>query len=106
LLREIKRRLIAMVPPLIFLAITWYFGWNALHGARGLEAQAQERRQLAQAQQNFAVVDASRAQWETRVAALGGPAIAPDMLDEAARKVLNLADPADLVVKLPSIAVK
>jgi cell division protein FtsB len=102
LLRELKRRLIAMVPPVIFLAITWYFGWNALHGARGLEAQATERVQLAKAQQDFAAVDATRAHWETRVAALGGPSIAPDMLDEEARKVLNLSDPADLVVKLPS----
>jgi cell division protein FtsB len=100
LLREIKRRLIAMVPPAIFLAITWYFGFNALHGARGLEAQAIERAQLVKAQQNFAVVDAARAQWETRVAALGGPRIEPDMLDEEARQVLNLSDPADLVVKL------
>ncbi len=66
-----------MVPPAIFLAITWYFGFNALHGARGLEAQAIERAQLVKAQQNFAVVDAARAQWETRV-----------------------SDPADLVVKL------
>lgn len=102
MLREIKRRLIVMVPPVIFLAITWYFGWNALHGARGLEAQATERAQLAKAQQDFASVDATRAKWETRVASLGGPSIAPDMLDEEARKVLNLSDPADLVVKLPS----
>jgi cell division protein FtsB len=34
------------------------------------------------------------------VTALGGPSIAPDMLDEEARKVLNLSDPSDLVVKL------
>ncbi len=102
MLRELKRRLLAMVPPLIFLAITGYFAWNAVHGARGLEAQQNERRQLAQAQQNFSAVDALRAQWETRIADLGGPAIAPDMLDQQARKVLNLADPADLVVDIPT----
>lgn len=95
-----------MIPPVIFLAITWYFAFNALHGARGLEAQAKERAQLAKAQQDFITVDATRAQWETRVAALGGPSIAPDMLDEEARKVLNLSDPADLVVKLPGNAAK
>ncbi len=101
MLREIKRRLMALVPPAIFLAITWYFAWGALHGARGLEAQAAERAQLAKAQQDFAAVDAARAQWETRVAALGDKSIAPDMLDAEARQVLNLSDPADLVVKLP-----
>jgi cell division protein FtsB len=85
---------------MIFLAITWYFGWNALHGTRGLEAQSAERSQLTRAQEDFATVDATRATWETRVTALGGPSIAPDMLDEEARKVLNLSDPSDLVVKL------
>jgi cell division protein FtsB len=102
LLREIKRRLLAMLPPVIFLGITWYFGWNALHGARGLEAQATEQAKLAKAKQDFTAAEALRQQWETRVAALGGPAIDPDMLDEQARAVLNLADPADLMVDLPS----
>ncbi len=95
-----------MVPPVIFLAITWYFGWNAVHGARGLEAQANERAELARAQQNFTAVDMLRAQWEVRVADLGGASIAPDMLDEQARQVLNLAEPSDLVVKLPPAAGK
>ncbi len=101
MLRELKRRLLAMLPPAIFLAITGYFAWNAVHGSRGLEAQAIERQKLAQEQQDFAAIDAQRAQWETRIADLGGPQIAPDMLDEQARKVLNLAAPADLVVELP-----
>jgi cell division protein FtsB len=102
LLRELKRRLLAALPPVIFLAITGYFAWNAVHGSRGLEAQARERAQLAMAQQDFAQVDALRAQWQTRIADLGGPAIAPDMLDAQARAVLNLAEPADLVVALPA----
>jgi cell division protein FtsB len=102
----LKRRSIAMMTPLIFLAITWYFGWNAVHGARGLQAQATERAELARANQNFAAVDVQRAQWETRVADLGGPSIAPDMLDEEARQVLNLADPADIVVRLPQTTAK
>ncbi len=102
MLREIKRRLLAMLPPVIFLGITWYFGWNALHGSRGLEAQALEQVQLAQAKQDFTAAEALRVKWQTRVAALGGPAIDPDMLDEQARAVLNLADPSDLVIDLPN----
>jgi len=106
LLRALKRRLLAPLPPVIFLAITGYFAWNAVHGARGLEAQAQQRAQLAKAQADFATVDAQRQIWETKVAALGGPAIAPDMLDEQARKMLNDADPSDLVVDLPPAPAK
>jgi cell division protein FtsB len=101
LLRAIKYRLRAMAPPAVFLAITWYFGWNAVHGHSGLEAQATQRAQLAQAQQQFTAVDAQRVAWETRIAGLSGQSIAGDMLDGQARQVLNLADPNDLVIELP-----
>ncbi len=104
MLREIKRRLLAMLPPVIFLGITFYFAWNAVHGARGLEAQAVERAALAKTQHDFAMADAARQQWQTKVDQLGGPAIAPDILDEQARIVLNLAAPADLIVDLPPSA--
>jgi cell division protein FtsB len=100
LLRVIKHRLRALIPPAVFLAITYYFGWNAIHGKNGLEAQSAQRAELAQAQQNFARVDTERAQWETRISDLSSQAIAPDMLDGQARKVLNLAEPNDLVIDL------
>jgi cell division protein FtsB len=106
LLREIKNRFLALIPPAIFLGITWYFGWNSVHGARGLEAQAQERAELAKAQAQFATVDATRQLWETRIADLSNQSVAPDMLDDQARAVLNLANPQDLVVELPAPAAK
>jgi cell division protein FtsB len=90
-----------MIPPVIFLVITWYFAWNALHGSRGLEAQRLEQAELSQARQQFTVVDAERSLWEAKIATLNGQSIASDMLDNEARVVLNLADPAELVVKLP-----
>ncbi len=100
MLRATKHRLRAIAPPAIFLAITYYFGWNAIHGKGGLESQVEQRAALAQAQQQFATVDAERAQWETRIADLSGQSIAGDMLDSQARQVLNLADPNDLVIDL------
>ena len=100
MLRAIKYRLRAIAPTAIFLAITWYFGWNAIHGKSGLEAQQEQRAELVQAQRNFTSVDTQRTQWETRVADLSGQSIAPDMLDGQARQVLNLADPSDLVIDL------
>ncbi len=100
MLRAIKHRLRAMAFPAIFLAITCYFGWNAIHGKSGLEAQAVQRAELAQAQQDFTAVDAQRAQWETRIASLSSQSVAPDMLDDQARQVLNLANPNDLVIDL------
>lgn len=100
LLRALKRRLFAALPPVIFLAITYYFGWNAIHGKSGLEAQAAQRAELAQANQQFSVVDADRMAWEARITALSGQTIDGDMLDDQARQVLNLANPGDLVIDL------
>ncbi len=100
-----KHRLRSLVAPALFLGITWYFGWNALHGTRGLEAQRVQEAALAEAQQNFKVIDAERSQWETKVADLNSQSIAPDMLDEQSRAVSNLADPSDLEVQLPPLAV-
>jgi len=106
MLRELKRRLLGAVPPAIFLAITFYFCWNAVHGSRGLDAQGAERAELIQANAQYTAVDGQRVNWETKIADLSGQSIAPDMLDGQLRQVLNLADPADLVVELPAAAAK
>lgn len=100
MLRVLKYRLRALLPPAVFLAITWYFGWNAIHGKSGLEAQQAQQAQLRQAQQDYAKAELLRTQWQTRIADLSGQSIEQDMLDEQARQVLNLANPNDLVVTL------
>jgi len=100
-LRAVKYRFRAIVPPAVFLAITFYFGWNAIHGKSGLDAQKVQAVELAKATQDFNTVDAQRMQWETRVSDLSGQSVAPDMLDAQARQVLNLADSNDLVIDLP-----
>ncbi len=100
MLRAFKHRLRAIAPPAVFLAITDYFGWYAIHGKGGLESQVAQHAQLAQAQQAFASVDAERTRWETRITDLSGQSIAADMLDGQARQVLNLADSNDLVIDL------
>ena len=100
MLRAIKQRLYAMAPSAVFLAITYYFGWNAIHGKSGLEAQAVQRSELAQAKQEYSAVDAQRIQWETRISDMSGQSISSDMLDGQARQVLNLANPGDLVIDL------
>lgn len=95
-----KRVLRAAIAPFIFLTLTVYFGYNALHGSRGFVAQSAEARAIANARADLKTVLARRDRWEARVAALKPKAIEPDMLDQQARAVLNLANPADLVVPL------
>jgi cell division protein FtsB len=95
-----KRILRAAAAPVIFLTLTVYFGYNVIHGSRGFVAQSRESREIVQARQDLKTVLARRDRWEARVAALKSTAIEPDMLDQQARAVLNLANPADLVVPL------
>jgi cell division protein FtsB len=99
-LRAVRNRFRAIAPPVIFLAITYYFGWNAVHGKSGLEAQHLQQQELAQATARFQAVEAQRAAWQTKIADLNAQSIQPDMLDEQAREVLNLANPQDMVIEL------
>jgi cell division protein FtsB len=95
-----KRILRAVIGPAIFLTLTVYFGYNAIHGSRGYIAQSVETKTIHKAKADLKVVLARRDRWEARVAALAPNAIEPDMLDGQARAVLNLANPDDLVVPL------
>ncbi len=98
LMRGIKRGAKAAVPPLVFLAVVGYFSWQATRGSRGLEAFAVRERQLVTAQSDLAQVQTEQEGWERRVAALRTQHLDPDMLDERARSMLNLAKPTDLVI--------
>jgi cell division protein FtsB len=98
--RAIRKYLAALAPPVLFLAIAGYFLWNAVHGQGGLIDQQRDAVLLAQAQQKYAVIDMQRLEWETRIGNLSGKSVTQDTLDGQARRVLNLADPADLVVDL------
>jgi cell division protein FtsB len=96
--RALKRKAKAAIAPVIFLSLVGYFGWNATHGDRGLMAFSQRQALLKQAQDDLAQAQAERDSWERRVAGLRANHIDPDSLDERARAMLNLSDPADIVV--------
>ena len=94
----LKRQLRAAVAPAIFAALVGYFGWNATQGERGLKAYAMRQEQLTSVQAELARVQAERDTWERRVTGLRTQRLDPDTLDERARAMLNVADPADIVV--------
>jgi len=96
--RAIKRRLKAAVAPAIFLALVGYFLWNANQGDRGLDAAAQRQADLAAAQAGLDRAHAEMQIWERRVASLRSSRVDVDALDERARAILNLSDPAEIVV--------
>ncbi len=95
---EWRRRARAGAAPLIFLALTGYFVLNALEGPHGLLQYVKDRATLAAADKTYARVSAERRHWEIRVAALRTDHLDADALDERARAMLNLVNPADIVV--------
>lgn len=96
--RSIKNGLRAMILPSIFMSLVAYFLWNATQGDRGLQAYALRQEQLKSVQADLAKAQADQAGWERRVGELRNQRLDPDMLDERARAMLNLADPADVVM--------
>ncbi len=98
IVRAAKRLAIAAIPPVLFLSLTGYFGWNALRGDHGLRSYALRQQQLIRATADLKAAETERTAWETRVAGLRANHIDPDTLDERARAMLNVADPNDVVV--------
>ena len=96
--RRIKRALQAMIAPSLFLALVGYFGWNATQGERGLQSYALRQEQLKTVQAELGRTVVEREAWERRVAGLRSQRLDLDTLDERARAMLNLADPADVVI--------
>ncbi len=96
--RTLQRGLRAMIAPTLFLALVGYFGWNATQGERGLQAYALRQEQLKSVQAELLRTAQDREAWDRRVAGLRSQRLDPDTLDERARSMLNVADPADIVI--------
>lgn len=96
--RGMRRRLRAAVAPALFLSLVAYCGWNAVQGDHGLQAFAGRQEQLKALQAELARTQAEQQVWERRVAGLRVQRLDPDMLDERARAMLNVADPGDVVM--------
>ena len=75
-----------------------YFGANAYSGKYGLDARANLEQQIAALTAELQDAKAERERWERRIALLKSDGLDPDMLDERARAILNLAHPDDLVM--------
>ena len=96
--RFIRRKLAAATAPFVFLCLAGYFVWNGTQGDRGLNALAQRQDDLKGAQAQLARAETDLAIWERRVSGLRSSRLDRDALDERARAMLNLSDPADVVV--------
>jgi cell division protein FtsB len=101
LLRFLKRVFNAVALPVVFLAVSGYFAWHAMHGERGLIARDQRMADIAAARAELARAEADRDAIERRVTGLRGERLDRDQLDERARALLNMAGRDEIVVPYP-----
>jgi len=81
-------------------ALIGYFWFHAYSGQRGLDARVEIDKQMVERTAELERLKIEKAQWERKVALLRPDGIDPDMLDERARTLLNVADPKDVVLML------
>jgi cell division protein FtsB len=85
----------------VFLA---YFGFHAYHGEFGIDSKYQMEARAADLQGQLNVIKARRVELERRVHLMHEGSLEKDMLDEQARRALNLSQPDEITIMLPAAA--
>ena len=92
-------RLIVPAIAVLFLA---YFGFHAYHGEFGINSKYQLEAQTVALHAQLDAVKARRIELERRVRLMHEGSIEKDMLDEQARKALNLSQADEITIMLPT----
>lgn len=100
-IRDIRRRARQVAPQILSACVMVYFLYHAIQGDRGFLAWLNLSQDLERAQAAAALATEDRARMEERVGRLKAEHLDPDLLDERARDLLNLARPDEVVVHLP-----
>lgn len=93
-----KRNTGALIVPAVAAVFLTYFGYHAYHGEYGIYSKYRLEARVAQLEQNLARVRAQRVKLEQRVQLLDDGTLDRDMLDEQARRSLNLALPNEVII--------
>ncbi|MSO75710.1 MAG: septum formation initiator family protein [Alphaproteobacteria bacterium] len=101
LIVDIRRRAKLMLGPLLGACIACYFGYHLLNGNRSMLALIQLDQEIALARDTLAEVHGERDALERRASLLRPEHLDADMLEEQARRLLNVGRPGDLIVVLP-----
>ena len=96
--RAVKRKVKAILPPVLFLSLVGYFGWNATQGEHGLKSYRNQLQLLQQADESQQAALTEQSTWMQRVSGLRDSGLDADTLDERSRSMLNLAESNELVV--------
>jgi cell division protein FtsB len=91
-------RVRSLLFPLLACGVGGYFAYNLQIGDHGLKSRADLEKRQAVLAGELAGLKEVRERLERDVALLRPESLDPDMLDERARAILNLAHPDDLVM--------
>ena len=97
-----KRNTGALIVPAVAAVFLSYFGFHAFHGEYGIYSKYRLEERVATLEARLATVAAERVAIEKRVQLLHDGTMEKDMLDEYARRSLNLALPDEIVIMRPS----
>ena len=95
-----KRNTGVLIVPALAIAFLSYFGFHALHGDFGIYSSYRLVDRAEQLQTRLAMLRSERTHLESRVLLLHDGTIEKDMLDEQARKGLNLSKPGEVTIML------
>jgi len=101
LLKELRARAKKIAAPVIGIAAITYFGYHTIQGDRGILAWLQLSNQVKQAEATLRGLEASRGKLANRVRLLHPDHLDLDMLDEQARRLLNLGRKDEILVLTP-----
>ena len=96
-LRAARRAVI----PLGLLVVFGYLVLNGIYSERGYFNMQSKRESVRQAEIELSILREERLVLEQRVNLLKGEAIGRDLLEEEARRVLNVAHQDEVVVRMP-----
>ncbi len=95
-----KHRLRGFLGSLVGLLAVVYFGYHALQGDHGLLAWWRLHNEIADAEQLLALRTQEMDTLQARVDRLSPKSLDRDLLDEQARRMLNVARPDEMVILL------
>jgi cell division protein FtsB len=93
-----RRRTGALIVPALAIVFLSYFGFHAWHGTFGIYASYQLEERKAGLEVRLAELKAERLDLEGRVLLLQDGTLEKDMLDEQARRALNLTKEDDITI--------
>jgi len=92
---------IRFIVPCLTLVVVGYFSYHIYHGAYGLYARANIMQQIELLEDELHHLRLKNSTLADRVSLLKNGSIEKDMLDEYARRNLNVARPNEVTIMLP-----